>query len=171
MTSMIKREVNVSITAHVDMITQLVLDTHELHLHRFTKRGRRDQVFSPGCMLYHRMSRQTGHTAALKKLLSYEFQTNNNLFVMGVFHTSQERDNALRSTRDVVTGKEFPAPDIDKKEHTTTIKNWIGTKICDANIIVFSDTLHDPERLSAAMDMLRNNTNAFPNLTLVVFLG
>ncbi|WDS51245.1 histone family DNA-binding [Salmonella phage SeF3a] len=36
---------------------------------------------------------------------------------------------------------------------------------------MFSDTLHDAKRLSAAHQMLKDNRSCFTNLTLVVFLG
>jgi hypothetical protein len=169
MQSMIKRKVEISFTAHVEMIQQLVLDAYEIQKDRQT-RGVMDPT-CPGNILYHRMLRQTGHTAALKKILSYGFQTDNNIFVMGVFHSARERDALFYSSRNTQIGSDLPLPDVDKKEHTTTISHFMGTKIDKANIIVFSDTLHDPKRLAAAHKMLQENRSSFTNLTLVVFLG
>ncbi|AHZ60185.1 histone family DNA-binding [Dickeya phage vB-DsoM-LIMEstone1] len=165
MQSMIKRKVEVSLNAHVDIIQQLVLDAYEIQKDRIS-RGVIDPT-CPGNILYYRMIRQTGHTAALKKILSYDFQTENNLNIMGVFHSVRERDSFFHSR----AGADVPSPDVDKKQHTTTTSHFMGTGIDKANIIVFSDTLHDPKRLAAAHEMLRNSRSALTNLTLVVFLG
>lgn len=169
MQSMIKRKVEISMNAHVEMIQRLVLDAHEIQKDR-QSRGVMDPT-CPGNILYYRMLRQTGHTAALKKILSYDFQTENNLNIMGVFHSVRERDSFFSSSRNTQIGADLPAPDVDKKEHTTTTSHFMGTKIDKANIIVFSDTLHDPKRLASAHEMLREGRTAFTNLTLVVFLG
>ncbi len=165
MQSMIKRKIEISMNAHVDMIQQLVADAYELQKERQI-RGVIDPICS-GNMLYYRMLRQTGHTAALKKLLSKKFQVENDAYVFGVFHTSRERDAFFNPQ----TGEELLIPDVDKKESTTTITHFMGTNIDKANIIVFSDTLHDAKRLSAAHQMLKDNRICFTNLTLVVFLG
>lgn len=169
MRSMVKHRIEVSLTAHVDMIQQLVLDAYEIQKDRLS-RGVIDPV-GPGNILYYRMIRQTGHTAALKKLLSKRFQAENDACVFGVFHTSRERDAFFYPSRNPQTGEELPIPDVDKKERTTTIAHFMGTEIDKANIIVFSDTLHDPKRLAAAHKMLQEGRSAFTNLTLVVFLG
>lgn len=165
MQSMIKRKVEVSLNAHVEMIQQLILDAYEIQKDRML-RGNTNPC-CPGNILYYRMIRQTGHTAALKKLLSYDFQTQNNLKIMGVFHSVRERDYFFRSH----AGTDVPMPDVDKKESTTTTSHYKGTSIDKANIIVFSDTLHDPKRLAAAHEMLQDGRSAFTDLTLVVFLG
>lgn len=167
MQSMIKRKVEISLNAHVEMVQQLILDAYEIQKDRQSKGGVTDPTW-PGNILYYRMLRQTGHTAALKKILSYDFQTENNLNIMGVFHSVRERDSFFCTSRNI---HETPAPDVDKKESTTTVAHHMGTKIDKANIIVFSDTLHDPKRLAAAHEMLRNSRSALTNLTLVVFLG
>ncbi|AYN55385.1 hypothetical protein [Dickeya phage Coodle] len=165
MKSMVKRKVEISITAHVEMIQQLVLDTYEIQKDR-RSRGNIDPI-GLGNMLYYRMIRQTGHTAALKKILSYDFQTENNLNIMGVFHSVRERDYFFHSR----AGADVPPPDVDKKRHTTTTSHYMDTDIDKADIIVFSDTLHDLKRLAAAHKMLQDGRFAFTNLTLVVFLG
>lgn len=167
MQSMIKRKVDISLNAHVEMVQQLILDAYEIQKDR-ASRGGVDPI-CPGNMLYHRMLRQTGHTAALKKILSYDFQTENNICVMGVFHSIRERDSFFNASGNSQVGTY--TPDVDKKHHTTTISRYMGTNIDKADIIVFSDTLHDPKRLASAHEMLREGREAFTNLTLVVFLG
>lgn len=169
MKSMVKRKVEISLNSHVEMIQQLVMDAYEIQRDR-QSRGCIDAA-GTGNMLYYRMIRQTGHTAALKKLLSYNFQTENDVCVFGVFHTARERDAFFQPSRNPRTGEEFPAPDVSKKENTTTISHYMGTGIDKANIIVFSDTLHDPKRLVAAHKMLQDARSSLTNLTLVVFLG
>lgn len=169
MKSMIKREVEISLNAHVEMVQQLVSDAYEIQKDR-QSRGVIDPICS-GNMLYYRMLRQTGHTAALKKLLSKRFQAENDAYVFGVFHTSRERDAFFYPSRNPKTGEELPIPDVDKKESTTTISQFMGTKIDKADIIVFSDTLHDVKRLVAARKMLQDARSSLTNLTLVVFLG
>lgn len=166
MQSMIKRNVEISLNAHVEMIQQLVLDAYEIQKYRQSKGGVMDPT-CPGNILYYRMLRWTGHTAALKKILSYDFQTENNLNIMGVFHSARERDSFFHPR----PGADVPLPDVDKKQHTTTTSHYMGTGIDKANIIVFSDTLHDPKRLESAHEMLREVRSALTNLTLVVFLG
>lgn len=166
MKSMIKRKVEISLTAHIEMVQQLILDAYEIQKDRQSRGGVTDPT-CPGNILYYRMLRQTGHTAALKKILSYDFQTENNLNIMGVFHSVRERDSFFHSR----AGADVSLPDVDKKQHTTTISHYMGTGIDKANIIVFSDTLHDPKRLASAHEMLREGRTAFTNLTLVVFLG
>lgn len=163
MQSMVKRRVEISLNAHVEMIQQLILDAYEIQKDR-ESRSLVD-VIEPGNILYYRMIRQTGHTAALKKLLSYNFQTENNVRIMAVFHSESERGSFFSSPYNV------PAPHVDKKDSTTTISHYMGTKIDKADIIVFSDTLHDPKRLDAAHKMLKESRSALTNLKLVVFLG
>lgn len=128
-------------------------------------------VFHAGNMLFHRMVRQTGHTAAMKKLLSNNFLLENNLYVFGVFHTSRERDELFKQAQNINTGKVFPVPDIDKNAHTGTIRNVEGTNIHNADIVVFSDTLHDPRRLSDAMDCIGVLRPTLNKVKLFVFLG
>ncbi|AEN94102.1 hypothetical protein PKNFJJPA_00143 [Salmonella phage vB_SenAc_BPS6] len=169
MQSMIKRKIEISMNAHVDMIQQLVADAYEIQKERQI-RGVIDPICS-GNMLYYRMLRQTGHTAALKKLLSKKFQVENDAYVFGIFHTSRERDAFFYPSRNPQTGEELLIPDVDKKESTTTITHFMGTRIDKANIIVFSDTLHDVKRLAAAREMLQDARTSLTNLTLVVFLG
>ena len=169
MQSMIKREVEISLNAHVEMVQQLILDAYEIQKDR-QSRGVIDPICS-GNMLYYRMLRQTGHTAVLKKLLSKRFQAENDAYVFGVFHTSRERDAFFQPSRNPQTGEELPIPDVGKNESTTTISQFMGTKIDKADIIVFSDTLHDVKRLVAARKMLQDARSSLTNLTLVVFLG
>lgn len=169
MQSMVKRNVDISLNAHIEMIQQLVLDAYEIQSDRKSKCQHNPSC--PGNMLYHRMLRQTGHTAAMKKLLSYNFQTENEVCVFGVFHSAREREAFFTQSRNVTTGEYYDKPDVDKKDSTSTVANYMGTKIDKANIIVFSDTLHDPKRLDAAHKMLKDNRSVFTNLTLVVFLG
>lgn len=163
MKSLVKRKVEVSLNAHIEMLQQLVLDAYEIQKDR-ESRSLVD-VIEPGNILYYRMIRQTGHTAALKKLLSYNFQTENNVRIMAVFHSESERGSFFSSPCNV------PDPHVDKKDSTTTISHYMGTKIDKADIIVFSDTLHDPKRLDAAHKMLKESRSALTNLKLVVFLG
>ena len=170
MQSLIKRKVDISLNAHVEMIQRLVLDAYILNTERHVDKGRRDEVFCPANMLYYRILRQTGHTAALKKLLSKEFQEMHGLRTFGVFHSASEMRAVFNVSRDVHTGQTFPKPDIDRN-FTATSANWLGTKIDQADIIVFSDTLHDPRRVKAAQEMVMLNSHLFPNLALVVFLG
>ncbi|AFU64506.1 hypothetical protein [Salmonella phage SKML-39] len=169
MKSMIKRKVEISLNSHVEMIQQLVSDAYEIQKDR-QSRGVIDPICS-GNMLYYRMLRQTGHTAVLKKLLSKKFQVENDAYVFGVFHTSRERDAFFQPSRNPQTGEELPIPDVGKNESTATISHFMGTNIDKANIIVFSDTLHDVKRLANARKMLQDARSAFTNLTLVVFLG
>ncbi|AXF41647.1 putative histone-like protein [Salmonella phage vB_SalM-LPST94] len=167
MKSLVKRKVEVSLNAHIEMIQQLVLDAYEIQKDR---RIRYDlDPADSGSMLYYRMLRQTGHTAVLKKLLSEKFQIENEIDVFGVFHTARERDTFFTQSKNVTTGEQYEK--FDRKEKTSTIANFMGTNIDKANIIVFSDTLHDAKRLSAAHQMLKDNRICFTNLTLVVFLG
>lgn len=155
MQSMIKRKVDISFTAHVETIVQVVSDAYILNKERDAHKNLRDTAARCGNMVYYRMLRQTGHTAALKKLLSPEFQKENDAYVYAVFHTMREHDLFL------------PEQNVKK----TTIASFPASDIHVANIIVFSDTLHDPKRLAAAQDMIQNNPALFPNLALVVFLG
>lgn len=163
MQSMVMRRVEISLYAHVEMIKQLILDAYEVQKYRDSRSW--VDVIDPGNILYYRMIRQTGHTVALKKLLSYNFQTENNVRIMAVFHSESERDSFFSSPHNV------PPSNIDKEDSTTTISHYMGTNINKADIIVFSDTLHDPKRLVAAHKMLQDARSSLTNLTLVVFLG
>lgn len=171
MNSLVKREVNISITAHTELITQMVLDCYEINVHRTKKEKRYDTPYCPGNMLYHRMLRATGHTAALNKLLSNDFHEKSGINVFGVFHRERDLENTLKNSRNIRSGEEFPTSEIDKHKRTGTIHNWVGTAISEADIIIFSDTLHDKRRLELAHDLISGNANCFPNLGLVVFLG
>lgn len=171
MKSLVKREINISITAHVELVTQMILDCYEINLHRIEKEKRLGIPYCPGNMLYHRMLRATGHTAALKKLLSNEFYEKSGINVFGAFHCETELEFALKNSRNVRTGEEFPAPEIDKRKRMGTINRWIGTAISEANIIIFSDTLHDKQRLDNVHKFINENATCFPNLRLVVILG
>lgn len=168
MQSMVKRRVEISLNAHVEMIQQLILDAYEIQKDR-ESRSLVD-VIEPGNILYYRMIRQTGHTAALKKLMSYNFQTENNVRIMAVFHSERERDSFF-SSPSPSSPYNAPAPHVDMKDSTTTTSHYRGTKIDKADIIVFSDTLHDPKRLDAVHKMLKDSRSAFTNLKLVVILG
>lgn len=163
MQSMVKHRVDISLYAHVEMIKQLILDAYEIQKYRDSQSL--VDVIDPGNILYYRMIRQTGHTVALKKLLSYNFQTENNVRIMAVFHSEVERDSFFSSPCNV------PPSNIDKEDSTTTIRHYKGTKIGLADIIVFSDTLQDPKRLDAAHKMLKESRSVLTNLKLVVFLG
>lgn len=171
MQSMIKRKIDVSITAHVELISQLVQDAYILNKERLIDKGRRQDVFCPGNFLYHRMLRQTGHTAALKRLLSQKFREDTDAYVFGVFHVGRERQTLSCPARDFETGQQYPNPEIDTKGSTCVIDNFVGTRISEANIIVFSDTLHDPRLMEKAYAFIRENAAVFRNLALVVFLG
>lgn len=171
MQSMIKRKVDISITAHVELISQLVLDTYALHMDRYIEKGRQDAILFPGNFLYYRMSRQTGHTAALKKLLSKDFQKEADASVFGVFHRELEREAIFSPARELHTRNQYPVPEIDKNASTCVINNFQGTKISEANILLFSDTLHDPARMEIANNFVRQNAAVLHNLALVVFLG
>ncbi|ARB12292.1 histone-like protein [Salmonella phage selz] len=167
MKSMIKRKVDISLNAHIEMVQQVVLDAYEIQKDR---RIRHDlDPTDRGNMLYYRMLRQTGHTAVLKKLLSEKFQNENGVNIFGVFHTARERDTFFTQPRNITTGEWYEK--FDRKEKTATITQFMGSKIDKADIIVFSDTLHDAKRLSVAHKMLQDNRICFTNLTLVVFLG
>lgn len=166
MQSMVKRRVEISLNAHVEMIKQLILDAYEIQKDR-ESRSLVD-VIEPGNILYYRMIKQTGHTAALKKLMSYNFQTENNVRIMAVFHSESERGSFFSSPSSPYNA---PEPHVDMKDSTTTISHYMGTKIDKADIIVFSDTLRDPKRLDAAHKMLKESRSALTNLKLVVILG
>ncbi|WPJ48940.1 hypothetical protein RCIP0012_00158 [Klebsiella phage RCIP0012] len=163
MKSMVKRRVEISLNAHVEMIQQLVLDAYEIQKDRESRRL--VDVIQPGNILYYRMIRQTGHTAALKKLLSIDFQKENNVRIISVFHSETERDSFFSSSPNA------PGPYADKIASSITISQCMGSVIDKANIIIFSDTLHDPKRLDAAHKMLKDIRSALTNLKLVVFLG
>lgn len=169
MQSMIKRKVDISMNAHIEMVQQLVLDAYTLNTERLIKQGRGQCVYQSGNAFCYRMLRQTGHSSALKKLLSREFMTENDLHVFGLFFTSRERDVIFSPSRNVTSGVEYPV-DINESV-TATIKTWKGTSIDKANIIVFSDVLHDPRRLELAQAMILEHSSHFPNLGLVVYLG
>ena len=170
MNSLVKREINISITAHVELITQMILDCYEINLHMIEK-GKRSIPYCPGNMLYHRMLRQTGHTAALKKLLSNDFYEKSGINVFGVFHRQMDLESALKNSRNVRTGEEFPTPDIDKRKRMGIIHDCFGTAISEANIIIFSDSLHDKQCLDDVHKFINEKSNCLPNLRLVVVLG
>lgn len=163
MQSMIKRKVDISITAHVDLISQLVLDAYELNKEA-AKPGR---AFERGQMLYHRMCRQTGHTAALKNLLSADFSAEKDVYVHAIFHTERHRRSFLDSFKDETNGN----AKIEERLCSSIGIERAGLKPSEANILVFSDTLHDSRLLDNAYKFLKGNPEHFPNLALVVFLG
>lgn len=171
MQSMIKRKVDISFTAHVEMLLQLVMDAYTINTERYVNKGRGHIVTQPGNFLYYRMTRQTGHTAALKSLLSENFRTKNDVYVFGLFHSDIERQAVFDATRNMNSGEAYEGLEHTKKNDTSTLKNFLGTNICNANIIVVSDTLHDPKRLHEANTFFRENAGIFTNLGLVVYLG
>ncbi|WPJ72104.1 hypothetical protein DEEACLCL_00087 [Salmonella phage CRW-SP2] len=173
MQSMIKRKVDISITAHVELICQLVSDAYTLHIERYVNKNNQGFTLNPGNFLYYRMSRQTGHSAALKKLLSKKFETENDSYVFAIFHSERERKNFLSPSRDADTGIEYPSPDFDT-DGSTAVLGYFRTEGLPpnkANILVFSDTLHDTRRMAYAQLFLKTYSDHFPNLALVVFLG
>lgn len=167
MQSMIKRKIDVSITAQVDLISQLVLDTYALHMDRYMEKGRQEAIFTPGNYLYYRMTRQTGHTAALKRLLSADFSAEKDVYVQAIFHSGRERRCFLDSFKDETNG----IISIEERLCGDVGTEYRGLNPSRANILVFSDTLHDTRRMDAAQKFLKNNPAHFPNLALVVFLG
>ncbi len=171
MNSLVKREINISITAHVELVTQMILDCYEINLHRIEKEKRPDIPYCPGNMLYHRMLRATGHTAALKKLLSNEFYEKSGINVFGIFHRQKDLESALKNPSNVWTREEFPAPEIDKRKRMGTIHECFGTAVSEANIIIFSDSLHDKQCLDNVHKFISENASCLPNLRLVVVLG
>lgn len=167
MQSMIKRKVDISITAHVELISQLVLDTYALHIDRYIEKGRQESVLSPGNFLYYRMSRQTGHTAALKRLLSADFSAEKDVYVQAIFHSARERRCFLDSFKDETNG----IISIEERLCGDIGTQYTGLNPSKANILVFSDTLHDNRRMDVVHKFLKSNPTHFPNLALVVFLG
>lgn len=153
MESLVKREVNISLTAHIDMVSQMVLDGYEVACHRFKKNGnlRLDDA------IYHRFMRQTGHTSAMKRILSEEFQEAHQIKTWGLYHSTREKNSFHE------TGSNFSI--IGRPETLIGIPH-------DINVLIVSDTLHDGKRLTCVQNFIIHEIREkFNELRLVVFLG
>lgn len=172
MNTMLKKEINLSINAHVELVTRMVLDAYEINKHRAEKSRDRTAILYPGNMVYHRILRQTGHTAALKRLLSDKFQAEHGVRTLGIFHTTQEMKANLMTSRNIHTGETYEVPEIPVSSRATIRVNLDGEiGLQDTNILIFSDTLHDDRRLKDAHQFVSETIPQLPNLMLVVFLG
>lgn len=158
MQSLIKRRVDISLDAHVQHILRLVEDAYILQKEREIETGLFATSFQHDNMLYYRMLRRTGHTAALKKLLSEKTRQDMDAEIFAVFQTQTELRN-YRNSSD------------PSCRRSTTFADWRrGSGIEKANIIIFPDATYGPDRMKIAHTMLLD-TDSFPNLRLVVFLG
>lgn len=172
MNSMLKKEINLSINAHVELVTRMVLDAYEINKHRAEKGRDRTILLGSGNMVYHRILRQTGHSAAMKRLLSTKFQEEHGVNILGVFHTTQEMKSHLQASLNIKTGEKYENPEIPVNSRATIGVNMDGEYgFNGTNILVFADTLHDDRRLKDAHRFVSMNISRLPNLLLVVFLG
>lgn len=159
MQSMIKRDVNIAITPHIELITQMILDAVEVTEYRRGKTKtdflRRDDA------IYHRFLRQTGHTTALKHILSKKFLEETGLEVMAMFEKEQAIQYSLypeqKAMNNAFTISRFERGDV-----------LIGRT---PKVLVVSDALHDPAYQAKVWEVIKNNQALQLNLTLVVFLG
>lgn len=160
MQSMIKRDVNIAITPHIELITQMILDAVEVTEYR---RGKTKKDFlCRDDAIYHRFLRQTGHTTALKHILSKEFLQKTGLPVIGVFSGTQQLDNFLVGSELRNMHNTFSVNQLERGDV------FVGRK---PKVLVVSDALHDPSYQTKVWEVIKNNQALQLNLTLVVFLG
>jgi len=155
MKSMVKREITFAYDEHVDMIQQLVLDAYAMRIE-----GGRQGLYRDDCVIY-RVLRQTGHSEALKLLLSDNWKTKHGLVTHGLF-----MNNALGN---LLLGGHVP------ESTWSTINDFENTSKLklnkDTSIILVSDVLHSGREMDRAWDAIDNNLHLLPNLKLVVYLG
>lgn len=159
MQSMIKRDVNIAITPHIELITQMILDAVEVIEFRRSKSKtdslRRDDA------IYHRFLRQTGHTTALKHILSKKFLEETGLEVIAMFAKEQAIQSSFYPEQKVMNN----AFTISRFERGDVL---IGR---NPKVLIVSDALHDPEYQARVWNIIQKNQALQLNLTLVVFLG
>lgn len=160
MKSMVKRDVAIAFTPHIDMITQMVIDAYEVLAYRRKDKGQ--ELRCDDC-LYHRFLRQTGHSAAMKILLSETWQDAHGIKTYGLFHKQAEA-LALANKTD---------PRITNVASIGSNPEVVYSKIpSDTTVLIVSDSLHDGERIERAWRFIDQHLRSrLPNLTLVVFLG
>lgn len=159
MQSLVKREVQVSYNAHIDLISQMVIDSLEVMRHR------ERSPIDPGNALYHRMLRQTGHSAALRRLLSADWQEQNKINTFGLFFTQKEADN--NTIRD-------PLSEVLRNYGVIGRPVSVIGLVQEVDVLIVCDTLHSHERHKQAWEFIGKNfleEGASINLRLVVFLG
>lgn len=160
MKSMVKREISIALNPHIEMITQMVVDSYEVLTHRREDKGlalRRDDC------LYHRFLRQSGHSAAVRILLSEDWQKKQGIRTYGLFHTSSEGLVATNGTN----------PRLSNFSPINSKPESISAKIpVDTSVLIVADSLHDGKRIDKIWDFIDSHLRGhLPNLTLVVFLG
>lgn len=159
MQSMIKRDINIAITPHIELITQMILDAVEVVQFRRGKTKtdflRRDDA------IYHRFLRQTGHTTALKHIISKQFLEETGLEVIAMFAKEQTIKHTL-SPEEAAMHNAFTIFQFEKGDVL------IGR---NPKVLVVSDSLHDPAYQSKVWNVIQNNPSLQTSLTLVVFLG
>jgi len=157
MKSMVKREINFAYDEHIDMIQQLVLDAYAMRME-----SERRELYRSDCVIY-RFLRQTGHSEALKLLLSDNWQKQHELGTHGLFMNN-------------VAGYQLLGSEIDFLCDWSTINDLenITSKhrpSKDISIIIVSDVLHSGRDMDRAWNAIDNNLHLLPNLKLVVYLG
>lgn len=159
MKSMVKRDVNIAITPHIELITQMILDAVEVVEFRRGKSKtdflRRDDA------IYHRFLRQTGHSTALKHILSKQFLEETGLEVIAMFAKEETIKHTLNRE------------EVGMNNAFTTFQFEKGDVLIGRNpkVLIVSDSLHDPAYQSKVWSIIQNNPGLQTSLTLVVFLG
>lgn len=156
MKSMLK--LSVQLDAHVDVIKTLILDSYNLS-QSMLKMNKivpiEQQLYQYA--IYYRFMRNTGHTTALKSIISDESFPK----VYCVFESTARANEALS-----INSKTIKSQCV-LNDMENSLK---GIKL-DHEIIVFSDMLQMPETMEQCWSLLKENIGSFPQLKQVVFLG
>lgn len=165
MQSMIKREISLSITAHSELVRQLLLDGLEVATHRRSKFPgnvyRADNRLQNDA-IYYRNMRQNGHSTALRTVYSSpEFE---NIGVITVFTDSGQLNNFMSKVdnKNQVSECLFTEFTVERD-----LGNLQGAKI---EVLVLHDYV-SIDAIRRGWDLVYKIQESLPDLKLVVFLG
>lgn len=155
MQSLVKYDVNIAITPHIQMIHRLILDGLAVATHRLKHEkvvNIRDRA------IHYRFLRRTGHMTALKSLYNDPLFANINVLTIV---DKLETKEALRKT--------LPEQYIrSTHEFQNNGSSMRGLKV---DILIMSNFMHSGGSMDIAWDVVREISTQRPELKLVVFLG
>lgn len=160
MNSLVKREVNIAITPHIELIKQLLIDSLEVVKHRASTSKTSHYHFLRDNAIYYRVMRATGHTAALKQIVSNDFYSKTGIEVLALYDKEQRMFKDFPTIDDrnnVITKYDF-----SNKHHIISNRN--------IRILIITDEI-GTSRVEETWNMIAHNIERLFTVELVVFLG
>lgn len=164
MQSMIKRDISLSITAHSELIRQLILDGLEVAEFRKETFASKGVYRLKGDAIYYRNMRQNGHSTALRTV--YASQEFENVNIMSVFIDGTQQ-KAFSATMNSNNSKAQPS---QLQTETIIKRNPDCLRGLNPDVLILNDYI-STGWLDRGWAMAEKVHEHCPNIKLVVFLG